>query len=265
MRRILPLSLAWRFASALLVSWLLLTAVPAHAGEKVSEYTWNRPIEPGRLVEVSGLYGDIIVVAAMTPEFHLYARKHGLHDDPGRIDVRVDDLGDRLRICTTRPGHNGACDPVPGFENVLDRDTDVDMRIQLPLGSPLIARTTYGDLDLRGITGEVHVSTQQGRCRIETSRGGTIETTNGDIQLVLGRMLPQQDLLVRSVNGRIRLDVPKDFDAEVTAHTENGHLKAQGAKGENGGVPRSGHWVFGEPRGHIRLETENGEIELHRR
>jgi hypothetical protein len=71
--------------------------------------------------------------------------------------------------------------------------------------------------------------------------------------------------LRRSVNGRIRLDVPRDFDAEVTAHTDNGRVKAEGARGRNGGVPRSGHWLFGEPRGHIRLETENGEIELHRR
>jgi DUF4097 and DUF4098 domain-containing protein YvlB len=148
---------------------------------------------------------------------------------------------------------------------VLDRDTDVDLHIQLPLGSPLTARTTYGDLDLRGITAEVHVFTEQGRCRIETSRGGTVETTNGDILLVLGRMLPHQDLVVRSVNGRIRLDVPRDFDAEVTAHTENGRVMAQGAHGENGGVPRSGHWLFGEPRGHIRLETENGDIELRRK
>lgn len=259
------MSIASRFASALLASCLLPAAVLAHARENVTEYTWTRPIAPGRLVEVSGLYGDIVVVPTMTPVLHLYARKHGLHDDPELVEVRVDDGGDRLRICTTRPGHDGVCDPVPGFENVLDRDTDVDMRIQLPLGSPLIARTTYGDIDLAGITGQVHVFTEQGRCRIETSRGGTVETTNGDIRLVLGRMLSQQDLLVRSVNGRIRLDVPRDFDAEVTAHTENGRVKAEGARGENGGVPRSGHWVFGQPRGHIRLETENGEIELHRR
>src|SRR5262245_20326894 len=259
------MSLVSRSASTLLVSCLLSAPAPAYPREKVTEYTWNGPVAPGRLVEVSGLYGDIVVVSTLTSELHLHARKHGLKDDPEQVQIRADNSGDRLRICTTRPGHEGACDPVPGFENVLDRDTDVDLRIELPLGSPLIARTSYGDLDLRGITGEVHVFTGQGRCRIETSRGGTVETTNGDIRLVLGRMLPQQELLVRSVNGKIRLDVPRDFDAEVTVRTENGRVVAEGAHAENGGVPRSGHWFFGEPRGHIRLETENGNIELHRR
>jgi hypothetical protein len=258
------MSMTSRFASVLLFS-LLFCAVSAHAREKVTEYSWDGSIAPGMRVEVTGLYGDIVVAPTMTPELHLHARKHGLRDDPELVQVKVDLSGDRLHVCTTRPGHGGACDPVPGFENVLDRDTDVDLRIQLPLGSPLIARTTYGNLDLRGITAEVHAFTEQGRCRIETSRGGNIETTNGDILLVLGRMLPQQDLVVRSVNGRIRLDVPRDFDAEVTAHTENGRVIAQGAHAENGGVPRSGHWLFGEPRGHIRLETENGDIELRRR
>ena len=148
---------------------------------------------------------------------------------------------------------------------MLDRDTGVDMRIETPLGTPLIARTTYGDVDLRGITAEVHVFTEQGSCRLETSRGGDVETTNGDIHLVLGRMLSNQTLRVRSVNGKIVLGVPRDFDAEVTARTANGHLLAQGANAPKGGVPRSGHWRFGETRGHIVLETENGDIELRRR
>ena len=87
-------------------------------------------------------------------------------------------------------------------------------------------------------------------------------------------MLPDQDLQLKSVNGRIRLDVPADFDAEVDAHTENGRVRGDGlhmahagagAVAATGGVPRNGHWQFGEPRGRIRLETENGDIELHRR
>jgi hypothetical protein len=231
----------------------------------VAEYSWSGQLKPGRPVEVSGLYGDIVVDPVMSLSFHLYARKHGLRDDPAAIQVQVDNRGDRLRICTTRPGRNGECDPVPGYENVLDRDTDVDMKIQLPLGTPLTARTTYGAIELRGITEQVHVFTEQGHCLLETSRGGDVETTNGDIHLVLGRMLSKQDLHVRSVNGKIRLDVPRDFDAEVTARTANGHLLAKDATAPNGGVPRSGHWLFGEPRAHIVLETENGDIELRRR
>jgi len=257
--------MASRFASAMLLSLLFSSPVLARAKENVTEFTWNGPLTPGRLVEISGLYGDIVVHPVMFPEIHLYARKHGLHDDPELVQVRVDGSGDRLRICTTRPGRDDACDPAPGFENVLDRDTDVDMKLELPLGTPLIARTTYGDIDLRGVTAEVHAFTEQGRCRIETSRGGTVETTNGDIQLVLGRMLSHQELKVRSVNGKIRLEVPRDFDAEVTAHTENGRVVAEGATSVNGGVPRSGHWLFGQPRAQIHLETENGVIELHRR
>jgi hypothetical protein len=252
-----------RRAVILLFFSLIFSPVPAQARE--SEYDWNGPLVPGRLVEVTGLYGDIVVLSTLTPELRLHARRHGQRDNPEDIKILLDGSGDRLRICTIRPGHDGACDPVPGFENVLDRDTEVDLRIHLPVGSPLIARTTYGDLDLRGITGEVDAFTSQGSCRIETSRGGTVETTNGDIQLVLGRMLPDQELVVRSVNGKIRLEVPKDFDAEVIARTENGRVIAEGARGANGGVPRSGRWAFGEPRGRILLETENGDIELRRR
>jgi hypothetical protein len=262
-RWVLPLLLSACFAGPAL----------SHPPERVSEYDWKGQVRPGRLVEISGLYGDIVVVPSMTLELRLHARRHGLRDDPGQVEVRVDDRGDRLRICTTRPGRDGACDPVPGFENVLDRDTDVDLHIELPLGCPLIVRTTYGDLDLRNITAEVHAFTEQGRCRIETCRGGEVATTNGAIELVPARMLPQQDLHVRSVNGRIRLDVPADFDAEVEAHTDNGRVRGDGLHahaGEGtwapaGGVPRNGRWVFGDPRGRIRLETENGDIELKRR
>ena len=258
----MPISI--RFALALPVLAFFGIPIFAHPQEQVAEYSWTGGITPGRLVEVSGLYSGVVVEPVLTPTLHLYARKHGLHDDVAALQVQVDNKGDRLRICTTRPGHNGECDPVPGYETVLDRDTQADMKIQLPLGSPLIVRNTYGDVDLRGITGEVHVFTQQGKCRLETSRGGEVETLNGDVTLALGRMLPQQNLHVKSVNGKILLNVPRDFDAEVTVHTDNGRVLAQGATAPNGGVPRSGHWLFGEPHAHIVLETENGNIELHR-
>jgi hypothetical protein len=254
-----------RYVRALPLLLLVAVSAGARQREQVTEYSWSGRLTPGRLVEVSGLYGDIAVDQVLGLSIRVKARKHGLHDDPEAIQVQVHDQGDRLRICTTRPGRNGECDPVRGYEHVLDRDTGVDMRIEAPLGTPLIARTTYGDVNLRGITAEVHAFTEQGRCYLETSRGGEVETTNGDIHLVLGRMLSNQTLRVRSVNGKILLDVPRDFDAEVTAHTANGHLVAQGATAPNGGVPRSGHWNFGEPRGHIVLETENGTIELRRR
>src|SRR5262249_44280965 len=74
-----------------------------------------------------------------------------------------------------------------------------------------------------------------------------------------------QELHVKSVNGRIRLDVPRDFDAEVSAHTANGRVVGQGVHGPNGGVPRNGHWLFGDPRARIVLETETGVIEVRRR
>jgi len=257
----------------LLVS-LVANAACAAGRERVSEFDWKGPVRPGRMVEVSGLYGDIVVVPSMTLELRVHARRHGLRDDPAQVEVLVDNLGDRLRICTSRPGRGGACDPVPGYENVLDRDTDVDLRVELPLGCPLIARTTYGDLDLRNITAEVHAFTEQGKVRIETCRGGEIATTNGEIEFVPGRMLSGQELRLRSVNGRIRLDVPQDFDATVDAHTGNGRVResgphlahaGEGAVAPAGGVPRNGHWQFGEPHGRIRLETENGDIELRPR
>ena len=268
------MSMTLRSILALLIASLVASSASAHGRERVSEFDWKGAVRPGRTVEVSGLYGDIVVVPSLTLELRVHARRHGLRDDPAQVEVRVDDQGDRLRICTTRPGRNGACDPAPGFENVLDRDTDVDFRIELPLGCPLIARTTYGDLDLRNLTAEVHAFTEQGKCRIETCRSGEVATTNGAIEVVPGRMLTDQRLRVRSVNGRIQLDVPHDFDAEVEAHTENGHVRddgihmahaGEGVTAPAGGVPRNGRWQFGELRGRIRLETENGDIELRQR
>ncbi|NOT32852.1 MAG: DUF4097 family beta strand repeat protein [Candidatus Eisenbacteria bacterium] len=262
--RLARVRLAMVLASLLVAASATSWAARVTPSLKVENWSWSDRVPAGHRVTVSGLYGDIVVVPTLNSTLRVTARKAGRLQDPSEVQIRVANDRDGITVCTVYPGRHDACEPGEGREHTLDRDTDVDFRVELPVGSPLVARTIYGDIDIRGISATVDASTDQGRCRVETSRGGRVRTLSGDIRLQLGRMLPGAHLSVESINGQLRIEVPKDFDATITARTENGAITSELSGGLEGSPARTARWSFGAPRGTIECVTENGRIAVVR-
>jgi hypothetical protein len=216
------------------------------------------------VVEVRTLHGDVRVTPALDSRVRLAVRRSGDRTDPRQVEVAVERRGDTLRFCTRLPGRDGACEPEASLARGVEGDAEVDHVLALPAGSPLVVRTVYGDLDVRGVSAEVALATDHGRVRLETARGGEVRVVNGAIDLHLARLLPGAALAAGTTNGPIRVHVPRDLDGEVHARSENGAVH-EGERAARDAAPvRARHWRLGAPRGAVRCASENGDIRLLR-
>jgi DUF4097 and DUF4098 domain-containing protein YvlB len=115
---------------------------------------------------------------------------------------------------------------------------------------------------------------------------GSVDATTGagDVHVTLARTSGDQDVEVRSGTGRVRIELPADFNGTLdleTAYTKDfGHATKITVPGEwnvkrestvswddREGTPRryvSASGTIGKGGGRVRVKTENGDIELVR-
>jgi DUF4097 and DUF4098 domain-containing protein YvlB len=122
-------------------------------------------------------------------------------------------------------------------------------------------RTVQGDVVAEGLTGSVQVYSVNGSIRFSTMGAGEAETVNGSITGAVGRV--DSRMSFSTVNGPIRLSLPRSAGAEVRADTMNGTISSdfplQGA-GTRSRTHLQG--TIGAGGGRLDLKTLNGDIEI---
>src|SRR6185295_18542377 len=118
-----------------------------------------------------------------------------------------------------------------------------------------------GDVAAKGLTGSVQVYSVNGSIRFSTSSSGEAETVNGSITASLGRT--ESPMSFSTVNGRIRLSLPRDASAELQASTMNGRITSDFPL-HGGGRQNQNHMqgTIGAGGARLELETLNGDIEI---
>jgi DUF4097 and DUF4098 domain-containing protein YvlB len=129
-----------------------------------------------------------------------------------------------------------------------------------------MGRTVNGDVEATGLTAEAEAHTVNGSIELATSGYARAETVNGKIRASLGRSDWEDGLDFQTVNGSIRLELPADTAADVSARTVNGSIDTDfplTVKGRFGSRRMSGTIGGGGPE--LNLETVNGSIHLRKR
>jgi DUF4097 and DUF4098 domain-containing protein YvlB len=142
---------------------------------------------------------------------------------------------------------------------------NVEYTITLPRQARLDEiKLINGRLDVQGVVGEVHASCVNGRIEAHNLQGPVkLNTVNGELDAIVDQ-LPASDLRLSSVNGRLRLTLPSDVNAELKASTLSGNIS------DDFGLPVIrhqfiGHSLHGQLGGGgtlINLSNVNGAIEI---
>lgn len=253
---------------ATLAALPVLVTSQAAAQDEFQDFRWSGRVEPGRVLEIRGVNGEIRAERASGADVEVIAVKTARRSDPASVTIEVIPHPEGVTICSLypAPANRPANECLPGQSrmNVRDNDVQVAYTVRVPAGVRLLARTTNGIVDVNGLASDVDVSTTNGAIRIVTEGVARARTTNGDIDVVMGS-LGTGDLEFRTTNGDVTLTLPGDLNAEFSAATTNGNFSSdfpvlvQGSFG-----PRRMEGRIGSGGRQLELGTTNGDIRLRR-
>ncbi|MFH1176692.1 MAG: DUF4097 family beta strand repeat-containing protein [Acidobacteriota bacterium] len=204
-----------------------------------------RPLAPGGVVEIHCATGTVRVTGWERPELHAGGWL-------GRGMDRIEVTGDPARTCI-RVVFPARCTRCEGS----------DLVIRVPATATLEIETGSADVDVQGVTGEVHLKSSSGELRVAgapraldarsdsgsvtvappaatpgTEEGGAggaaahwttiqrcaVETGSGEIRLV-SRLAPGASVTLTSVSGGIEVVLPADVEASFDLRTTHGEIE----------------------------------------
>jgi len=236
--------------------------------QEAQDFDWTGSLERGRILEVKGVNGPIVVEPAEGNEIQVSAQARGERNDPSEVRIEMVEHEEGLTFCAVYPTPRGKrenyCAPGDGGRMSL-RNMDVQVRftVRLPAGVRFSGRTVNGDVEALGLESDVALRSVNGDVDVSTTGYAEARTVNGSIHARMGRIDPEGGLSFETVNGGIELDLPDDVDADLDARWVNGGLdsdlplRVQGRIGR-----RSARGLLGAGGPPLELSTVNGSIRL---
>ena len=234
------------------------------AGDESGTWTSNKPVDS---VNVSNISGRIEVEAWSNDWVQLDYIKRG----PGRHPEVVTDLsGPELRIKAEYPraaGNFGSVDfylKVP--ENLEDlKAGSVSGRItvsglstltrqKLSSTSGSVSTDSSGELDISSVSGSLSFST--------SGPDVSASTTSGRIEGRLTESPDWGDIRMKSVSGRLTLDVPPDINADVDLHSVSGSVSSELPVSVTSSKDHSIKGVIGSGGISIEMSTVSGSVKI---
>jgi DUF4097 and DUF4098 domain-containing protein YvlB len=214
----------------LLALGLLLMLVSASKAEQLTRVTKvNGTLSAGQTLQVQNVSGDVVVspgrefaaVVTLTVSAATKAKAEELLSR-SRIEQSHDEDGWSLE--THFPGNRNEGDWNRGMSC---RDCKVVARyeITVPSGVNLSLETVNGDVKVQDCDGELQLETVNGSIEARGVKG-TLQgqTVNGRIEAVAVALPPSGNIELQTVNGPIKLTLPKDARFEFSGETMNGTI-----------------------------------------
>lgn len=177
--------------------------------------------------------------------------------------IVVENTADRVVIRTKYPDRNWDGDDDGDHGRSL---ASVEYSLTIPAGASLDeVKLVSGDVDIKGVGGEVHVGTVSGNVDAQGLRGrADISSVSGDVRATFDRASSRMKL--HSVSGEVVAMLPADANVEVRANTVSGDISNEfGLEVEHGKYV--GHHLtgrIGNGEGSLELNSVSGEIRVRR-
>lgn len=128
------------------------------------------------------------------------------------------------------------------------------------------ASSGNGEVTIEAAGGPVRASSGNGDVFVNATNGPVNASSgNGDLRITMRRLAGDEDLEFSTGNGRVLLDLPADFSAEVEASTGNGRVTTDFPITIQGRVtPTRLRGTIGNGGRRLRISSGNGSLEIRR-
>lgn len=231
-------------------------------GKATEEWTRTYTLQPGGRLEIGNVNGAITLEPSTDSQVKVDAVREARasSDEAARkllADVKmVEDVApDHVRVEVGGPGADSFS---------MRRSVSVRYDVHIPSGLVVSAHTQNGGIQVNDVAGTMNVATTNGGITARNLSGGiTASTVNGGVLLALDHV--RADVDARTVNGGVRIEVPRDVKANVDATVVNGGVSVDDALnlsgGDRGRRHISGALNGGGPK--ISAQTTNGGVRIY--
>lgn len=247
------------FASLVVAAAVLGAARTLVAEELREEFHQTYPLEAQGRVELENVNGNVRIVTWDRQEIQVDAVKHARKQadlDAAKIDVEP--RADRIRIRTKYPeGRN---------RKNHKTDASVDYTLTVPRQSRLNkVSTVNGNVQIENVCGDVAASSVNGAVTADGLSGKVeLSTVNGSVKADFAAL--NKAVSLQSVNGAVRLSLPPEANADLSAHTLNGGIQSDFSLAIKKHFPVGQNLDarLGQGGTEIALSTVNGGIHIGR-
>ncbi|HEY5219746.1 MAG TPA: DUF4097 family beta strand repeat-containing protein [Gemmatimonadaceae bacterium] len=140
----------------------------------------------------------------------------------------------------------------------------VSYDVYLPTNSGLDVSTRNGGVSVEKVHGRMELNTENGGIRLTDVAGDVhAETTNGGVSATLsGSSWDGSGLDLRTTNGSVTLDLPRDYNARLETGTTNGGFNIDFPVTVQGSFGRHLSTTLGKGGALIRATTVNGGVRI---
>jgi hypothetical protein len=249
-----------------LIVWVSVSPAPAQ-----SNFQWRGQLASGQTLEIKGVNGNVRATASSSGEVEVTAARSARRSNPDDVRIEVVPHAGGVTICAVYPSPPGGdpnrCEPGgAGRTSNRDNDTVVDFDVRVPNGVAFLGRTVNGEVNGESLRSDAEGHTVNGSVRLTTTGRALASTTNGSLNVTMGRTDWPNGASFRTVNGGITLTLPSAFDAELRAEMLNGSLTSDFPVSVTSSTesPRRLRGTIGKGGRELNLSTVNGSIRLLR-
>lgn len=197
------------------------------------DFRWAGRVARGQQIEIRAIVGTVRAEVTNGDQVEVVGVRRGDNAAAVRIEVVEDEDG--VTICTIHPIREGrerrrdqdydGEGPCRQSGDIDTEDARVDFVVRVPAGVKFAATTVAGDIIAEGLRNAVNVASVSGNVRVATTGTARAATVNGDVTASLGETDGGEMEFV-SVSGNVTVRLPRDVDAEVSAHTMSGEIES---------------------------------------
>jgi hypothetical protein len=195
------------------------------------DFSWADQMDSGSVLHVRNMNGPIAVTASRDGQVHVKGTRRWKAGFPERVSFVVNREGADVTVCAVW-GSRGRCDPnsyrsrPSMWDKLFRRSVSVDLVISVPQGLRLDAKTTNGDVDVRGMSSAVSATSVNGDVQVATT-GGPVNASsvNGDVDAEMNSIVGTEPIELHTVNGDVTAHIPDQPDVNVDLSTVNGSLQ----------------------------------------
>ena len=183
-----------------------------------------------------------------------------------KVEIIIDYDSDKISIEGEYPRR---CNNRSFFDSLFGSNSNVTIKywIKVPKETDIDLKSTNGRVTADDITGLVDLSTTNGSIEASNIQGSVdAHTTNGAIKVQLNKFKNNNRIILKTVNGSVKLSLPDDAKADVKASTVNGSISTDFPLTIRGKfIKKNLDGEINGGGGRISLSTVNGSISIYER